>query len=365
MMVLLRIRSDVKKYPGGDYIHLQKTREALERRGISCIVSPGLDPMPSGIDIVHLFNTTRIHETFLQFREARRRGVPVVLTPIWHSTAEMERFYQRLYGLPWLPIQAYLGAKEIRYARRSQLAMFWPATFQFRELQREVVRGCDALLPNSKAELRILGDELAVQPRASFVVPLGFEPLERSNAPVEERRDLLCVGRIEPRKNQLEVARAFRSRARGKDRLLFYGSVNHSHRQYWKQVQKHLRDGELEYRGFVPQEEIFAAYARAKGAILASFFETCGLAALEAIACGAKTCVSDTLYTREFYQDSVTYCDPFSSESIACGIDDLLAKVETPPPARLPSYSWDEVAEQTVEAYNYVLSSRADYVHAA
>ena len=365
MIALLRIRSDVKKHPGGDYIHLLKTREALERRGISCIVSPGLDPMPSGADIVHLFNTTRIHETYLQFREAKRRGVPVVLTPIWHSITEMERFYRKLYRLPWLPIWTYLAAKELRYAWRSRLPLFWPAAFQFRKLQQEVVSGCNALLPNSETELRILCAELAVQPRANFIVPLGFDPLDRSKAPAEARRDLLCVGRIEPRKNQLEVARAFRSRPRGRHRLLFYGSVNDSHPQYWRQVQEQLREGELEYRGSVPQQEIFAAYARAQGAVLASFFETCGLAALEAISCGANACLSDTPYTREFYQDAVIYCDPFSTESIARGIDELLAKPDTALAAQLPIYSWDEVAEKTAEAYEYALSSKADYVRAA
>ncbi len=365
MIALLRIRSDVKDHPGGDYIHLLKTREALERRGISCLLAPGLEPMPAKVDVVHLFNTTRIHETYLQFREAKERGIPVVLTPIWHSVAEMKRFYQKSYRIPWLPIWTYLAIKEFVYARRSRLPTFWPATFRFKELQREVIRGCTSVLPNSRAELRILCDELGVKPRATFIIPPGSEAIDRTGSPAKERRDILCVGRIEPRKNQLEVARAFRARARGKDRLLFYGSVNDSHPRYWKKVKDQLRDGEIEYRGSVPQEEIFAAYAKAKGAILASFFETCGLAAMEAISCGARACVSDTPYTREFYQNTVTYCDPFSTESIARGIDALLAEPHIVPTAHPSNCSWDEVAQKTMQAYEHALASKAPYARVA
>ena len=124
MKVLLRIRGDVREYPGGDYVQLLRTRETLERLGFECAVSPGLAPMPPGIDFVHLFNTTRIHETCLQFREAKRRGIPVVLTPIWHSMREMARFYSTLYKVPLFPVWKYMAAKELFYARRSRQPVF-------------------------------------------------------------------------------------------------------------------------------------------------------------------------------------------------------------------------------------------------
>src|ERR1700722_8388697 len=175
MKVLLRIRSDVREFPGGDYVQLLKTRQALEQLGIACEVSPGLEPIPAGIDIVHLFKTTRIHETYLQFREARRRGIPVVLTPIWHSMREMGRFYARLYRLPLFPIWRYMSAKELFYARRSRQPIFLPATFKYRRLQREGVSGAGMLPPSSQAELDILCADLGVAPRAARVVPPPFD----------------------------------------------------------------------------------------------------------------------------------------------------------------------------------------------
>jgi glycosyltransferase involved in cell wall biosynthesis len=288
-----------------------------------------------------------------------------VLTPIWHSVLEMKRFYRKLYRLPWLPIWTYLATKELHYAWRSRLPLLWSAGFQFRKLQRKVVSGCNAVLPNSTAELRILCNELGVQPRAHFIVPPGVDQINPGESPRAERRDLVCAGRIEPRKNQLEVARAFRSRSRGKHRLLFYGSVNESHPKYWKKIQSQLCKGEIEYRGAIPQEEMFAVFGRAKGVILASFFETCGFTAMEAISCGAHACVSDTPYTREFYQDAVTYCDPFSIDSIARGIDALLSKPDIAPIVPPSLSSWDEVAEKTVQAYEYALASEVHYARVA
>ena len=86
-----------------------------------------------------------------------------------------------------------------------------------------------------------------------------------------------------------------------------------AHPGYEKAVMDELEPGWVEYRGYVSFEELAAAYRRAKAAILASYFETCGFSALEAVTCGAQVCISDTPYTREFYEGHAVFCDPFST----------------------------------------------------
>jgi len=331
MRILLRIRGDVIKYPGGDHVQLLQTREILEQLGFECAVSPGLAPMPARIDAVHLFNTTRIHETCLQFREAKRRGLPVVLTPIWHSMREMRRFYSGLYKLPLFPIWKYMAAKELLYARRSRQPILSSATLRYRALQREVVAGADVVAPNSNAELRIMREELGVEPRAARVTPPFFFEAPGQAAPDSpDRRDLLCVGRIEPRKNQLAVIRAFKTLGAATGlRLLLFGAMSGAHPRYERQVRRELEPGRVEYRGHVPSAELAAACRDAKALVLASFFETCGFSALEAIGSGARVCISDTPYTREFYGRHAHFCDPWSIPSIRTGIAAALA---APPP---------------------------------
>lgn len=354
MKVLLRIRADVKQYPGGDYVQLLRTREILEELGFQCVVSPGLDPMPPGMNAVHLFNTTRIHETCLQYREAKRRGVPVVLTPIWHSMQEMARFYARLYKVPLFPVWKYMAAKELYYARRSRQPVFPDATLRYRALQREVIGGVAMVAPNSQAELETMRRELGVEPRAARVMHPLFDSAPDSDTP-SARQDILCAGRIEPRKNQLSIIQAFKALGKTGHRLLLFGSMSGAHPGYERAVRRELEPGWVEYRGYVSPEELAAAYRHARAAILASYFETCGFSALEAMAGGAQVCISDSPYTREFYEGQAVFCDPFSNDSIRDGIAKVLAE---PAPDRngfLHAFSRETVLRETREVYQCLI----------
>lgn len=360
LRVLFRIRSDVDQFPGGDYVQLLKTREALQRLGIDSDVLPGVAIQPHGYDIVHLFNTTRIHETALQFRQARALGTPVVLSTIWHSNSEMQRFYGWLYKCPRFPIGIYQAVKEGFYARRSRLPIPWSAVLRRRALQRTIVSTAEAVLPNSRAELAILQSELNVRPRSAFVVPNGFSAAYQP-APISvPRRDVLCVGRVEPRKNQLGVIRAFKSLPRGAHRLLLYGAMNGSHDSYAAKVRAELVPGWVEYAGSVEQKELYAAYARSAVVVLASFFETCGLVVMEALACGANACVNRSAYLEDYYGDRVGYCDPYNETSIAAAIRTALVRPAQDNTEFLSRFSWTEAASATRHAYECVLGGAND-----
>jgi glycosyltransferase involved in cell wall biosynthesis len=355
--VLFRIRSDVERFPGGDYVQLLKTKSALDELGVEGTVAPGVREIGEPFDVVHLFNTTRIHETAVQCDQAIRHGLPVVISPIWHSLAEMKRCYGRLYRLPVFPIGAYLGAKEAWYARRSGLPLYPPASLNFRGTQRRVLSAARAVLPNSRIEAQTLERETGLRPARTFIIPFGFDPPRVERLGWEERRDVICAGRIEPRKNQLGVIRAFKALPRQGERLLLYGAWNESHPGYVERVRRELIPGWVEYGGQLAQDDLYAAYGRARVAVLASFFETFGMVALEGIACGAGVCISDTGYTREFFEDRVRYCDPFSDASIRDGIS---AALSAPPPdysSLLARFSWREAATKTLEAYRYATGS--------
>lgn len=358
MKVLFRIRSDIEQFPGGDEVQMRRTREALAALGVETGVLPGLAEMPDGYDLVHLFNTTRIHETAVQLRQARERKVPAVVSTIWHSNAEMARFYGHLRGLPWFPLTAYQSAKEAWYARRSGLPVFWPAVLHFRAIQREVATNADALLPNSQAELNLLKTELGVEPRAAFVVPNGFTLAGRPAPGAAARRDVLCVGRVEPRKNQLGVIRAFKRLPRGAHRLRLFGAMSDTHDRYAAKIRAELVPGWVEYEGVVSQTELAVEMARAAAVVLASFFETCGLVALEALACGAQVCVTRSPCLEDYYGPRAEYCDPYDEASIAAGLTAALGRPAQDHTEYLRGFSWERAAEETLRAYEHVLADR-------
>jgi glycosyltransferase involved in cell wall biosynthesis len=244
-----------------------------------------------------------------------------------------------------------MAAKELFYARRSGQPVFPDATIRYRDLQREVIAGVDMVAANSEAELAIMREELGVEPRAARVMAPLFEGGERQPTGDRERRDLVCAGRIEPRKNQLSAIRAFKSLGKQDRRLLLFGSMSGGHPGYERAVRRELEPGWVEYRGYVTPEELSAAYGEAKAVIQASYFETCGFAGMEAIAHGAQVCVSDTPYTRSFYEGHAVFCDPFSVQSIRAGIESVLA---TPAPALngfLHAFSRETVLRETREVY--------------
>jgi glycosyltransferase involved in cell wall biosynthesis len=356
MRALLRIRGDVDRFPGGDYLQLLETQAALEKIGVHCTVAPGLGDVAGHFDVVHLFNTTRIHETYLQYLAARTQNLPVVLSPIWHSYTDMRRFYAHLYRLPIFPITGYLAAKEFFYARRSRLPIDPSLFLRFRALQRTLIRDCDAILPNSATELEILTRESGIQPRASFLSPLGLKKRRPVNLKTE-RRQLICAGRIEPRKNQLSIIRAFKRLRRDGRTLFLYGQPNPSHAAYTRRVFAECSPGWVEYGGSLPHDRLLDACEESRIAILLSFFETFGLAALEGLAAGANLCLSDTSYNRGIYADRATYCDPYSLDSIARGLEVALERKPQIHPDFLAKHTWENTALTTLEAYQHVVGS--------
>lgn len=72
MKVLMQTRQNVFDLAGGDTTQLVKTKEALESKGIDVDLSLDLRPDVSGYDVVHLFNLTRVQETFIQSKTPRR-----------------------------------------------------------------------------------------------------------------------------------------------------------------------------------------------------------------------------------------------------------------------------------------------------
>lgn len=353
MKVLLRIRGDVESFPGGDYVQLCETRNALEKMGVNCTVAPGVSPVQERFDVVHLFNTTRVHETWLQFSEALKANIPVVLSPIWHSLEDMRRFYRHLYRLPVFPIATYLAAKEFFYARRSRLPFHPTASLRFRSIQRTLIGCCDAILPNSETEFEMLKKESGAMPRASFVSPLGFHRA-MGDSSATNRRDVICAGRIEPRKNSLAVVRAFKRLPRDGRKLRLYGQTNRSHAKYTRLVLAECVDGWVEYEGSIPQEELMKAYRECHTAVLMSFFETFGLAALEGLSAGAVLCLSDTAYNRGIYGDRAVYADPYSEDSILRCLEKALALDPSEHTAFLQTFTWENAAKTTLAAYEHV-----------
>ena len=190
------------------------------------------------------------------------------------------------------------------------------------------------------------------------VVPNGVDARFAGADPARFRAEVgpadfvLFVGRIEPRKNVLGLIRSVR---RLGVPLVVLGDVVPGHEAYGARCRAEGRDG-VTWRPRVEHDDpiLASAYAAARVFALPSWFETPGLAALEAALAGTAVVITPLGCTREYFGAAAHYARPDRPGEIGRAIE--RAWREGPDPslaarigARCP---WPEVARRTAEAYD-------------
>ena len=94
MKVLMQSRKNFFELRGGDTVQLEKTKMELEKLGVEVDFSLDFEPDLSNYDLVHLSNVTRIQETYLHVKNAKKQGKPIVLSTIYWPMDEFERLGQ-------------------------------------------------------------------------------------------------------------------------------------------------------------------------------------------------------------------------------------------------------------------------------
>jgi glycosyltransferase involved in cell wall biosynthesis len=377
MKVLLQGRSSrsIAVSPGGDQVQIDATANALRTvAGVEVHVSPDLEPDLGKFDAVHLFGLVRPQETWVQARNAYRQGKPIILSTVYCDVWEFERV-ARAGPVGWIARHSNRDIIEaLKAAGRGLNSREWSrgsvALFNrgFSRMQRELISMSSSLLPNSHSEwLRIARDlGLKQSDRRVVVVPNGFDAearssLARGGAPPDHLAALencvLCVARIEGRKNQLNLIEA----VRGTDiTLVLAGPATANQSHYVRLVNKAASAiDNVHMLGKVSGEEKAWLYAVAGVHVLPSWMETTGLSSLEAAVAGCAIVVTPNGDTREYFADDVEYCDPAEPSSIR---DAILRSRDRGPSSALirrirAEYTWERAAEVTYGAYHDVVES--------
>jgi glycosyltransferase involved in cell wall biosynthesis len=355
MRVLFQNRPDVFSLWGGDTTQMVSTKEHLQRLGVSVDVSTEAEADLVGWDLVHVFNIQTADHGIQQVRHARRRGLPVVVSPIYwdmrhiKSTSKGRRLLAAAHRqIPYGLLSFFPGYANSGFAlrRRAETAA------------RQMLEQADLLLPNSYAEAEILAllfDAPWLRTKVTFV-PNGCEPpsanfSEQEPLPPLPRPFVLQVGRVEPIKGQLLVLRALADDPQIP--LVFVGKVGDA--TYARECTRLAqRRGNAWLLGEVPHEKLAAYYQCAQAHVLPSLRESPGLATLEAAIRGVNCVVSFHGPVAEYFGGDVWYCDPADPVSIRHAIlgawsapasDNLRTRI-------LRSFTWEAAAKATLEAYH-------------
>jgi glycosyltransferase involved in cell wall biosynthesis len=114
------------------------------------------------------------------------------------------------------------------------------------------------------------------------------------------------------------------------------------------------------FTGPVTDEEMAALYALAKVFVYPSLYEGFGLPVLEAFSAGAPVITSRGSSLPEVGGEAVFYVDPDNDDDLALSIERLIdapslrAELVKKARERLPLFSWDRAARQTLEVYRRV-----------
>jgi len=349
LRVLYTIYPTSFQHYGGAEIQLLKTKEYLEEKG-DCKVKlfDVFNDKLKQYDILHIFMMRP--ECLPTAQLSRRTGTKLALSPIYWR----ERFDK---------LTNFLGPAA--FARLySNLKRYGLATFRELFPFKSFLDLADIILPNSKMEAELLIQDFRVDRGKFWVVPNGVDERFASAKPdvFEEKYGMtdfvLFVGRIDSRKNVLNVIDVCKNLELP---LIVIGHLNPGEEEYYAECKNAIEASKnAKMIGFLAHdsEELSSAYAAARVFVLPSYFETPGLTALEAGLVGCNLVVTSEGSTREYFGEYAWYVNPWSAKDISAKIKDAYDKQKSGLLKKriLENYTWEKVAQKTLEAYHLISS---------
>lgn len=232
---------------------------------------------------------------------------------------------------------------------------------------REMSTWANLILPNTDAEGVWLEEAVGVDINKCFTVPNGAddffekkttEQLASSSNIKYDYDFILCVSVLSTRKNLINLANtAYRLNYP----LVLVGPVVDT------VVENHLKrlieqGADIKIVGFLENssDEIGYLFRTCRVFCLPSYYETPGIAALEAGLCGANIVITEVGGTKEYFNEFAIYIDPYDIKTLESGLKQAWSrdwnencKQKLAEHIR-SNFSWTAVARKTLAAYKQV-----------
>lgn len=329
--------------PGGGEILLKKTKEYLEKRGVHIkLFDLWSDKFQTG-DLLHVFGSVK--EALGLMETAKSKGVRIVISPIvWYN-------WQSCFRI------AYDFKERTRCLLRQAVKSFLPLIPSDR---KKMMHLSDLVLASSQMEADQISRYFLVPKNHVKIVTYGAEDsFAEANADIFRKKYrlsefILTVGRIEPRKNQLSLIRAMK----GVDLpLVIIGDAVSHHQNYYQQCRNEAGDN-VHFLGALDadSDELKSAFAACSVFVLATWFETPGLAALEAGLSGTRIVITREGSTKEYFKDYVDYVNPENIKDIRNKIRTALNRQKKNDLQQYlrRNYLWQNTAAQTWDCYQSI-----------
>lgn len=374
MKVLLWTRSDCFKAKGGDMVQVENTYLELRKQGIDVTISDKNNVDIREYDIIHLFQLDWTPETYLHAKKAHKLGKKVVLSPIHHSVDEVKKFDDE-YAFGLRRLSKYLFVDQFQrdtfkniyrsfLDHNKALPTLYSLILGLKKMNQKALEWSEYVLTQTELEAKDLEKTYDLKFNWA-IIPNGVSELflkKDQNPNLFDFEDyIICVGRIEPRKNALAVIAAVQKLRKelNKDiKLVFVGRKSNKHAEYISLFEEELKNCPwIVYKNYMSYSSMPSIYKYAKVCVSASWFETTGLTLLEALFMNTNA-VSSSPRAKEILGEFCSYCDPSDVESISIAIKaEFLKNRPKLPQDFRKEYTWENTAKKTVEIYNKVLNA--------
>ncbi len=372
MKILMLGRIGLMEVGGGDKVQITNTANELEKLGVEVDIKTSLNVDMAPYDLVHVFQLDWTPETYFYAKKAKEIGKPLVLSPIHHSIKEVKKFEEN-YAFDLRRISKILFREQHSrdtfkniyrsFSNPEKIIPTMKSIFiGLKKMHQKTLSLSDVVLVQTDLEAWDLKQTYGVDfkwvkiPNGVGEQFLRVSSFENPFKDTKIKDYILCVGRIEPRKNQLSIIEAVNLARKevGEDlQLVFIGKKNSSHHieysiRFNHQLRKYPWITHIEQ---VPYEQMPSYYRFAKIGVSASWFETTGLTSLEALFCGANAVAAGSR-AKEYLGKNAFYCSPDDVDSIK----EAILKAYNASPPVIPedmkeNYTWANAAKKTLEVY--------------
>ena len=371
--VALVMHGNEHKSKGGPSVRVPNTAKHLRMQGVEAeaIAHPANDI--SDYDLIHAFNVWNPKSAMNLLKTAKSLDKCLVFSTIYLDLAERGGFSGAVVRafldsespeeidekLAALRENKIIGA-DLYKQRRETIPGYYAKVKKMVELADHVI-----LLSNKERQLL---EAVGAKLKSSSIVrnPVNIEVFKDADPSLFQTQYnvkdyVLCVGRIEDRKNQLMLVHALRNR---NIPIVLVG--HSSDKRYFGLIQEIAGENLKIIDRLPPQSEILAsAFAGARVFILPSWAEGASLAVLEAAASGANLVLSDRSSESEYFGDYARFCDPGDPKSIEAAVMEAYDNPLSPEQRKQQQayvereFSWETYTRSTIEAYKQAIEVKS------
>ncbi len=396
------------KEAGGMNVYVRELARELGSRGVPVDIftrsqdrlAPTIEPMSCGVRVINLHTgpaapyekdwvLTYLPEFVSRvrcFAEGEDLSYDLIHSHYWLSGEAALRL-RRSWGVPVMHMFHTLGAMKNSIARSNEET----ETLRRVAIERRLMQEVDTVVAATTLDRAQMAWHYGADTERVRVVPCGvdlrrFQPQDRAAArarlglPADEEL-LICVGRMEPLKGMDALIRALALLAeqeparRSRRRVLLVGGDDESRPGEWNSEQRRLNAlrhqlgvaDRVSFLGAKPQEQLPDYFAAADVVAVPSHYESFGMAALEALACGSLVIASNAgglALTIEDGRSGLLF-PPDDHAALAGLIRQTLAdgayaeSLRAGARRRAAEYGWPTVARRIAAIYEELITSNA------